>query len=141
MAILAILVVVGIAFVMLGTGGVSLGGKLSASDIAGVASNAGFSGSDLPVAVAVALAESGGNADAVGDQALAPANGPSVGLWQINTAKHKDYTPDQLHDPQTNADAAYSVYRAAGDSFQPWSTYNSGAYGGFLNQASDAVSA
>jgi len=127
MALVAVIVVIGIAVVMLG-GGSLLSANLSAQDIAGYAQNAGWSGTDLEAAVAIALAESGGNPSAVGDQALAPTNGPSIGLWQINTAKHKDFTADQLTDPQTNAQAAYLVWQRAGGSFQPWTTWTNGAW-------------
>ena len=96
---------------------------------------AGFQGADLDTAVAIALAESAGNASAMGDQSLAPTNGPSYGLWQINVGSkaHPELAGANLYDPQTNANAAYAIYSAAGG-FRPWSTYTSGAYQQFLNQ-------
>jgi hypothetical protein len=100
--------------------------NLSISQIAALAQNAGFQGDDLATAVAVALAESGGNPNAVGD--LNITAGGSVGLWQINLAYHPEFNGWNLQDPQTNANAAFSVYSAAGDSFTPWSTYKSEAY-------------
>jgi hypothetical protein len=141
MALVAVLIVVGVAVVMLSTGGGFLMGssKLSAQDIAGFAANAGFSDSDLQVAVAVALAESGGDPNANGDTTLTP--GGSVGLWQINLKAHPEYTAAQLTDPQANASAAYAVYSAAGNSFQPWTTYKSGAYSGFIVAAQEGVNA
>jgi Lysozyme like domain len=105
-------------------------GKLSFAEIQTYASNAGFSGDDLNTACAIALAESSGNPNAVGDLTLAPTNGPAIGLWQINSAKHKEYTTDQLRDPQTNANEAYAIYSASG--FSAWTTYNSGAYAEYL---------
>lgn len=92
--------------------------------IAGYASTAGFSGVDLDIAVAVALAESGGDPNAVGDVNL----GRSIGLWQINLAAHPEYSEDELYDPQTNANAAFAIYQAAGNSFSPWTTFKTGAY-------------
>lgn len=116
-----------------------LGGNLSASQIAQYAANAGFSGDDLATAVAIALAESSGNPTANGDTALTP--GGSVGLWQINIAAHPEFEGWNLTDPQTNADAAYAVYQAAGYNFRPWSTYKSGAFAQYLSDAQGAVNA
>jgi Lysozyme like domain len=126
-ALIAILAVIGVAVVLLNATGRGnlLGGNLSTSDIMGYAAAAGFSGSDLNVAVAVALAESSGNPAAVGDTNIP---GGSVGLWQINLKAHPEFAGQDLTDPQTNADAAFAVYSAAGNSFAPWSTFKSGAY-------------
>lgn len=113
----------------------STGGNLSAQQIAQYAKNAGFSGSDLATAVAIALAESSGNPSAVGDLNL----GVSSGLWQINLRAHPEFAGWNLFDPQQNANAAYSVYAAAGNSFSPWSTYKSGAYASNLPAAQGAA--
>ena len=134
---LAIIALIGVAAILLMAGG-SIMGKLSAQDIAGYASNAGFQGSDLVMAVAVALAESSGNPGAVGDLSITP--GGSVGLWQINLKYHPEFAGWDLTDPQTNANAAYRVYTAAGDSFSPWSTYNNGIPSNLLAEASNGVS-
>lgn len=116
-----------------------LSGNLSASQIAQYAANAGFSGDDLETAVAIALAESSGNPNANGDTNLTP--GGSVGLWQINLKAHPEFAQVDLTDPQTNADAAYAVYVAAGYNFRPWSTYKSGAFAQYLSDAQGAVNA
>jgi hypothetical protein len=96
--------------------------KLSASDIATYAANAGFSGDDLVTAVAIALAESGGDPQARGDQNITA--GGSWGLWQINLRWHPEYkaNPAQLFDPQFNANAAYKAFREGG--FNEWATYD-----------------
>jgi len=108
-----------------------LASKLSAQQIAQVAANAGFSGDDLQTAVAIALAESGGNPAIIGDKTLAPTNGPSIGLWQINTGTkaHPEYASDDpttnsLIDPQNNANAAFGIYAAAGGGFRDWATFD-----------------
>ena len=111
-------------------------GKLSFSDLSTYASNAGFSGDDLNTACAIALAESSGRPAAVGDLDITP--GGSIGLWQINLKAHPEYTANELTDPQTNANAAFAVYQSAGNSFSPWSTYNSGAYQAFLPASTDS---
>lgn len=112
-------------------------GKLSFSDLQGYAANAGFSGDDLNTACAIALAESSGNPSAVGDLNITP--GGSIGLWQINLKAHPEYNANELTDPQTNANAAFAVYSAAGG-FSPWSTYNSGAYQSYLPASTSPTS-
>jgi Lysozyme like domain len=140
MAVLAIAIVIGLAVVLLAGGGSDiLGTNLTATQIMGYAQNAGFQGDDLITAIAVALAESSGNPNANGDLTITP--GGSVGLWQINLKAHPEFAGEDLTDPQTNANAAYSVYQAAGNSFSPWSTYSSGAYEAYMVQANNAVNA
>lgn len=113
----------------LGDAGASI---LSPAQIQGYAANAGFTGNDLATAVAIALAESGGNPNIIGDQSLAPSNGPSYGLWQINIGSkaNPQFAGQNLLDPQTNANAAYSIYSRFG--FGRWTTYGNGTYGMYL---------
>ena len=108
---------------------------LDPGTIESYAQNAGFTGADLTTAVAVALAESGGNPNAYNAEtaAGAPQGQGSFGLWQVYLYKHPQFAGQNLYDPQTNANAAYSIYAAAGG-FSPWSTYNSGAYLAFVSQ-------
>lgn len=100
----------------------------SASDIAQFARNSGFSGCDLVIAVAVALAESGGNARAYNPESAARGGTPqgqgSYGLWQIYEKQHPEFQGEDLFDPQKNAQAAFDVYSAAGNSFAPWATFD-----------------
>lgn len=91
-------------------------GRLNAQQIAQVAAQAGFQGDDLVTAVAIALAESGGDPNASGD------SGTSIGLWQIHYTVHPEFDPAQLSDPQYNANSAYSIFIARG-SFADWSTF------------------
>lgn len=79
---------------------------------------------DPALAAAVAMAESGGNPDALGD------GGASVGLWQIDTAYHPELDAERLRDPAFNARAAYAI-STGGRDFSPWSTFTSGAYRAF----------
>lgn len=108
--------------------------------------------SEAEVATAVALAESGGNPNNVGDQSLAK-NG-SLGLWQIYTGAHQPnefglmggWTPSNvaaLKNPITNAKAAYAVFKSQGFGTpgKPgagWTTYSTGAYKQYLMQAKAA---
>lgn len=102
------------------------------------AAAAGFQGGDLDNAVAIALAESGGDPSIVGDQTLAPTRGPSIGLMQINigSAANPQFASVDLTDPQTNMNAAYAIYSAIGGfgTTRGWTTYTSGKYQQFLNQ-------
>lgn len=121
----------------------SNGMRLSASQIALYAANAGFADEDLKTAIAVALAESGGDPEAYNPekQAGTPDGLGSVGLWQIYQYRHPEFQGEDLTDPQTNANAAFSIYDAAGRSFRPWSTYKSQAYLTHFAEAQAAVNA
>ncbi len=107
----------------------------SAAQIAAVAKSAGFKGTDLETAVAVALAESSGRTDVVNYLGC-------VGLWQIyrkvHQSRHPLWTEDWLKNPSNNAIAAFQIWRDAGDSWRPWSTYTSGSYRRFQSQARQA---
>lgn len=85
----------------------------------------------LRTAVQVALAESGCN-----PRARSTTN--DFGLWQINRTYHPQYTVDQLYDPQTNANAAWSISRSGTD-WSPWTTYRNGAHHRQLNAANAAI--
>lgn len=102
---------------------------LTPNQIAQLAYNAGFRGSALRMAVAVALAESGGNPNAYNpEDAAGTARGSgSRGLWQIYGTAHPWANNDMAFNPVFNAQAAYRVYKEAGNSFRPWSTFNNGS--------------
>jgi murein DD-endopeptidase MepM/ murein hydrolase activator NlpD len=96
-------------------------------EITALAQAAG-SGGDVSTAVAVALAESGGNPAAVG------VNGDGSrdrGLWQINSRWHPEVSDACAFDPSCNARAAYVISNGWTD-FGPWTTYSSGAYRQYL---------
>lgn len=114
-------------------------GNLTANQISQFASNAGFSGSALTTAVAIALAESSGNPSAYNPETASgtPTGLGSYGLWQIYLNAHPEYAGSNLYDPQTNANAAYAIYSNNSSSFNAWSTYKNGAYAQYLPQASN----
>jgi cell wall-associated NlpC family hydrolase len=124
--------------------------QLTASQIAPYAAQAGFAGSSLVTAIAVALAESSGNTWAINNDA---DGSQDQGLWQINSVHFSEFPgsvrdPGQgsiaavgasrLFDPATNAIAAWVVSGGAAN-FAPWSTYTSGAYRAHLAEAQTAA--
>lgn len=117
--------------------------------IAQTAKEAGFNAQSAIVAVAIALAESQGNPNNIGDSSLQTDFwGESIGLWQIRSIK----TPylDQAHgtdalrnrqklfDPNYNAQTAYIISKN-GTNWYPWSTYKDGSYEKYLNIAQTAI--
>lgn len=79
------------------------------------------------MATAIALAESGGNPNAIADT----PREYSVGLWQINLRAHPRYTKADMLDPTKNAAIAYELSKHGTD-WTPWSTYKNGAYKRYL---------
>lgn len=110
-------------------------GLVPVNSVAVYAYRAGFRGNNRVTIVAICGAESGYNRYA---HALTSRE-DSRGLSQINVRAHPWGIFQNLYDPQTNLNAAYRVYREAGLSFRPWSTYTSGSYRNFWNQAVTAV--
>jgi hypothetical protein len=92
--------------------------------------NAGGPSAVAPVAAAIALAESSGNAAALN---LVDNNGTqtSVGLWQVSNGTHN--YPTAWLTPAGNAAEAVAKYTGAGNSFSPWGTYRTGAYTSHLS--------
>ncbi len=86
---------------------------------------AGFVGEDLVTAMAVAMAESGGDA---GDISPRNANGTNdYGLWQINSVHADLFTKyPNWWLPDQNAKMAFTVFQAQG--WGAWTVYKTGAY-------------
>jgi hypothetical protein len=103
-----------------------------------------FTGDEkVAIAVAIAMAESGGNSKAHNP------SGPddSYGLWQINMkgtlgpARRQQFglaNNEQLFDPRTNAKAMAKI-SLGGRSWGAWSVYSSGKYKTYLPDARKAV--
>ena len=112
--------------------------------IAAYARDAGVAVADLPVAVAIALAESGGRERAHNTR---PPD-DSYGLWQINLygslrGRVSEYglkAPGDLFDPATNARAMARISNG-GKNWRPWSTYTSGRHLLFMPVAVAGVAA
>lgn len=112
--------------------------KLTPDQIRGYASAAGFAGDDLNIAVAVALAESGGNPSA--HNATPPDN--SYGLMQINMLgamgpeRRKKYglkSNEDLYDPATNMKVAHGIFKGSG--WKAWTTYTRGTYKKYMSMS------
>lgn len=112
---------------------------LTPAQIAGHAAAAGFTGEGLRWAVAVALAESGGNTTARHVNGSGRTASVDRGLWQINTRWHPEVTDAQAYDPAGAAKAAYAISKAGRD-WHEWSTYTNGAAAAQLARATAAAS-
>lgn len=103
---------------------------LSASQLVPIAQRAGWTGQDIVIAVAVALAESGGDTGAVN---RANSNGTvDYGLWQINSVHASLLAGGDWSLPADNAAMAFKVWSdrkaQTGNGWQAWATYTSGKY-------------
>jgi hypothetical protein len=110
------------------------GDHLTTVRVAQLAQQAGFSGNDWVIAVAVAEAESAGwtrarliNTDCSVDR----------GLWQINSFGHGEVSDSCAFDPTCNAQGAHTIWANGG--WTQWTTFNNGAYRSHLAEAQAAV--
>lgn len=116
---------------------------LADSAIAGYAQAAGLSGQNVAIAVAIAIAESGGNPNA--HNAVPPDD--SYGLWQINMLGSLGpqrrsalgiSSNTQLYDPSINA-RAMAMISSGGSNWKPWTTYTRGTYQLFMSRGQAAA--
>lgn len=91
-----------------------------------------WSGENLDIAVAVAMAESSGDPFVI-------SSAGAVGLWQIMPATAKDVgqssNVSMLKNPGYNAATAYKVWKKYG--WQPWDAYKNDAYKEHLEESKD----
>lgn len=101
----------------------------------------GFRGKSLQTAFAVALAESGGRADAVGDKHLVSKKwGPSYGAFQIRSLKDWQKYNDPYRDGSRLKNGDYNIAAAydksnQGKHWKGWTTFTSGKFTKFLDDA------
>jgi hypothetical protein len=95
--------------------------RLTPAQIAAVAARAGFTGRALTNAVAVALAESGGNPAAVNVN-RDKWRSRDRGLWQINSHWHRDVSDADAFNPEAAARHAHRISRGGRD-WSPWATW------------------
>jgi hypothetical protein len=108
------------------------GQQMNLDQLRDLARAVGFPPESVDIAGAVAMAESSGYVDAVGD------NGQSFGLWQIHHPSHPSYEPSLLLTPSYNAQAALKISQG-GANWEPWTTYRNGEYRKWLPAAAQAL--
>ncbi len=103
-----------------------------------LAVGAGCSPEGARIAAAIAQAESSGIPTRYNPETAAKGGTPigkgSYGLWQIYLKMHPEFAGQNLYDPATNAAAMFSVSGGC-QNWQPWSTYNNGAYRKYLTNS------
>ncbi len=116
-------------------------GARGAAGLAVAAVQAGFTGQGLRLAVAVGLAESGGNPTARRPNPPTPgcpAGSTDRGAWQLNDCYHPEVSDVCADDLACAAAATYRISAGGSDWYQ-WTTYTSGAYQGQLAAADQAL--
>lgn len=112
------------------------GSTLTMEQIGALAYNAGIlTQNNLTIAIAIAQAESSGVVNAThknGDGST------DYGLWQINSV-HKQFSASQLVSSASYNATAMVVVSGGGANWLPWTTYTSGIYRQFVNQANVAA--
>jgi len=123
--------------------------RLSDSQLASLARQAGFEESTIPTIVGIARAESGGNPFALNPDRS--TGDESYGLMQVNMIDYPDYQLGQsrlrefglkekseLYDPLTNMRAAKRIFDTQGPN--AWSVYKSGKYKEYVPGAAQIAS-
>jgi len=117
---------------------------LSPAQIYQLARDAGLSAAAATIATAIAMGESGGRTDAMGDVGLQDSKwGPSIGLWQVRSVKAQSGTGQtrdatRLTDPAFNAQAMVAI-SGGGKNWQPWTVYTKGIYKQYLSKVTSTV--
>jgi hypothetical protein len=107
---------------------------LSPPQIAAYAKQAGFTGSQVAIMTAIALAESSGRTDATNHN----SNGSvDHGLWQINDVNSSILRSGNWANPADNARMAFQIYQQQG--YRAWSVFKSGSYAKHLVEANAAA--
>ena len=109
--------------------------------LAVAAAQAGFTSQGLRLAVAVGLAESGGNPTARGPNPPTPgcpAGSTDRGAWQLNDCYHPEVADACADDLACAARETYRI-SAGGSDWREWTTYTSGAYRAQLAAAGQAI--
>lgn len=116
-----------------------IGVHYSDTEIAQVAKSAGFTGNGLVMAIAIALAESGGwtaNRNTNNDK----TKSVDRGLWQINDYWHKEVSDAEADNPSAAAAATYRI-SGGGATWVQWSTFTNGSYKQYIPRAQAAAAA
>lgn len=120
------------------SGSIPEGEKLPPQGIATYAWMAGVRDKEArTIAVAVALAESGGDPTAT-NQNTDQHRSTDYGLWQINGYWHPEYSKEELLTPGGNARAMAEISKNGTD-WSQWVTYTSGRYEQYMEVAAGAA--
>lgn len=106
---------------------------LSPAQIATAARAGGFTGSQVPIMVAIAMGESGGQTEITHHN---NDGSTDYGTWQINSVHSDILSIGDWRDPAINGRMAYMVYKQQG--YQAWSVFNSKGYISHLSLAQSA---
>ena len=98
------------------------GTQYSAVQIAQLARNAGFTGNDWTISVAVAEAESSGYSHA---RLINTDCSVDRGIWQINSRWHGEVSDSCAFDPTCAAQGTHTIWANGG--WTQWVTYTNGA--------------
>jgi hypothetical protein len=85
--------------------------KYNLAQLQALTRQAGFPESEIAKAAAIWMYESSGDPSAVNDGSSTNTVEYSVGLAQINTRAHKNYTVEQLKNPDINLKEALRIWR------------------------------
>jgi hypothetical protein len=90
------------------------------------------------IAIAIILAESGGNPGATNTEGNKP---PSIdrGLWQFNSKWHPEVTDSCAFDPVCSTKAAFALSKGGTD-YSQWTAFKNGTFKQFLARAQAALS-
>lgn len=88
----------------------------------------------LALMSAISTQESGRKDEAYGT--IAKGREISIGIFQINTVVHKNYSIAQLRNPVINAKEAYRIYKSQG--LNAWGAYYDNKYKKYLQDALNA---
>lgn len=111
--------------------------KLSDVAVKDVARMAGFTGDGLAIAIAIALAESGGDPNAIHHNSDKNQT-TDRGLWQINNYWHKEVSDSIAFDPTQAAAAVFAISKG-GTNWKAWATYSNGHYLMYMPRAKAAL--
>jgi Lysozyme like domain len=104
----------------------------SGAVVAQAAKDAGFTGNDLVIAIAVSKAESDWRPKARNGN----TNGTlDCGLFQINSVHKQLLKKHDCYDPKANAQMARAVWKQSNGSWSPWVTYQRGKHLAFITEA------
>lgn len=117
--------------------------KLSIAEAASYAKQAGFTGRNLVIMVAISIAESGLNTEAVN---RSDPNGGSYGICQVNGIHFgKKFGPNNQYTVSVNTmfnpalAYLFSYQLSGGSNFRPWSTFTRGNYLQYVAQVQQVV--